>query len=55
VHSYTLLVFDDLLSKPRVVIVEATNDAEAIAAARARHPSRRRELWSGNRFVSEML
>ena len=53
-HVYTVLVFDELVHAPWAVVVEATNDANAIALAQVLHPSKRRELWCGHRLVAEI-
>jgi hypothetical protein len=51
---YTVLVFDDLVPAPWVVLVEADNDTKAIAIARSLHPTKRRELWHRHRLVAEI-
>lgn len=51
-HTYTVLVFDELLPAPWVILVDAEDDTKAIEAARALHASKRRELWCGHRLVA---
>ena len=53
-HSYTLLVFDELVHTPWAVVLQAKDDAKAIAMARTLHPHKRRELWCGDRRVAEI-
>jgi len=53
-HAYTVLVFDELVHAPWAVVFQAEDDAKAIAMLRALHPSKRRELWCGARFVAEI-
>jgi len=48
--TYTVLVFDELLSTPWAILVEAEDDTKAIEVARALHPLKRRELWCGHRL-----
>ena len=54
-HTYTVLVFDELVPAPWAIPVEAEDDTKAIAVARALHPLKRRELWCGHRLVAEIL
>ena len=51
-HTYTVLVFDELLPAPWAILVEAEDDIKAIEAARSLHPLKRRELWCGQRLVA---
>ena len=50
---YTVCVFDEGLLVPWVRLVDARDDCEAIALARAIHPSKRREIWDRHRLVAE--
>jgi len=53
-HVYTVLVFDELVHAPWAVVVEAGDDAKAIALTRSLQPLKRRELWSGDRLVAKI-
>jgi len=49
---YTLLVFDELMGAPWVVLLDAEDDADAIRLAGAHHPTKRRELWHRHRLIA---
>jgi hypothetical protein len=53
-HVYTVLVFDELVHAPWAVVVEAGDDAKAIALTRSLQPLKRRELWCGDRLVAKI-
>ena len=53
-RSYTVLVFDEFVPTPWAILVEADNDAEAMALARSLHPLKRRELWCRHRLIGEI-
>jgi hypothetical protein len=54
VRLYTIRLFDDELVVPWVELIDAHSDDEAIALARAIHPSKRREIWDRERLVAEL-
>ena len=51
---YTVCVFDEDLAVPWVELLDARNDQEAVALARAIQPSKRREIWDRHRLVAEL-
>ena len=49
---YTVCVFDDGAVTPRVRLIDAHDDAEAISVARTINPSKRREVWDRHRLIA---
>ena len=49
---YTVCVFDEGINVPRVSLIDADDDADAISVARTINPSKRREVWDRHRLVA---
>ena len=47
-----MLLFDEQLSAPWPMTIEAKDDTDAMALARGLHASKRRELWCNHRLVA---
>lgn len=52
-HAYTLLIVDEEIGSPWAILLGAENDDDAVALARAHHPTKSRELWLRDRLVAE--
>ena len=49
---YSLCSFDPGLVVPEIELIDANNDEDALAQARCRRFSMRRELWDRHRLVA---